>query len=152
KELKDTIWDTKLRIIEFSFHTIPDTEYDIEDIVKKEIFKRYNSGITPLKPTEIDKAKYIEDDLNGFFKRTMQDDAIIQSSVRDVFHFENENIEILLKKIRQLLVLHLIPISYYAAKKDEVINKFYENLSERIEGNDDIEKVFNSFIRKVNYL
>lgn len=152
KDLKDTIWDTKLRVIEFSFHTKPDTQFDIEDIVKKEIFKRYNSGITPLKPTEIDKAKYIEDDLNGYFKRTLKEDAIILSSIRDVFHFENENIEILLKKIRQLLVLHLIPISYYAAKKDEVINKFYENLSEGIDTDDEIEQVFNSFIRKVNFL
>lgn len=151
-ELRDTIWDTKLRVIEFSFHTKPETQYDIEDIVKKEIFKRYNSGITPLKPTEIDKAKYIEDGLNSYFKKTLREDAVIHSSIRDVFHFEDENIELLLKKIRQLLVLQYIPISYYAAKKDEVINKFYENLSEGVEGNDQVELVFNSFMRKINYL
>ena len=57
-DLRDIFWDTKLRIIEFSFHSKSSLNEEMEDIVKKEIFKRYNSGITPLKPTEIDKAIY----------------------------------------------------------------------------------------------
>ena len=64
--LRDVFWDTKLRIIEFSFHTKSSANEEMEDVVKKEIFKRYNSGITPLKPTEIDKAFYFDDDLNSY--------------------------------------------------------------------------------------
>ena len=54
KKYKDLIWETKLRIIEFSFNTKEGITDSIEDKVKKEIFKRYNSGITPLKTNEID--------------------------------------------------------------------------------------------------
>ncbi|WP_291128482.1 DUF262 domain-containing protein, partial [Flavobacterium sp. UBA7682] len=57
-DLQDLFWDTKLRIIEFSFHSQSLVDEELEDVVKKEIFKRYNSGITPLKPTEIDNAVY----------------------------------------------------------------------------------------------
>lgn len=151
-ELRDTIWDTKLRIIEFSFHSKPNTEIDIEDVVKKEIFKRYNSGITPLKPTEIDKAKFIEDNLNSYFRKILKDDPRLYDLVNEVFQFEKENLEVLLKKIRQQLVLHLIPISYYATKKDEIINKFYENLSEGIETEEEREILYNSFIKKISFL
>lgn len=58
-QLQDLFWDTKLRIIEFSFHSQSLIDEELEDVVKKEIFKRYNSGITPLKPTEIDNAVYL---------------------------------------------------------------------------------------------
>lgn len=149
-DLKDTIWDTKLRIIEFSFHNRPETEYDIEDLVKKEIFKRYNTGITPLKPTEIDKAKYIEDDLNTYIKRVLKEDRRLYEFIVRTFSLEDDNIEAVLKKIRQLLVQHKIPINYYANKKQEVINKFYEILAENIDSPEEIESTFNYFIRKAN--
>jgi len=151
-ELKDTIWDTKLRIIEFSFHSKPELSYDIEDVVKKEIFKRYNTGITPLKPAEIDKAKYIEDNLNIYIKKVLKSDNRLYDFIIQTFYFENDNIEIILKKIRQLLVQHKIPISYYATKKQEIINKFYELLSENINNEEDIKSTFNNFIRKLNFI
>ncbi len=151
-DLKDIIWDTKLRIIEFSFHTAPDTDYDVEDIVKKEIFKRYNTGITPLKPTEIDKAKYINDDLNSYIKKALKKDVILFDVIKKIFYSENDNLEAVLKKIRQLLVLHKIPISYYTAKKEEVLTKFYELLSDQIETQENIKYEFDSFIKKINYL
>lgn len=57
---------TKLRIIEFQINTEIDSV--TEDLVKKEIFRRYNSGITPLKNIEVEKAKYIVDDVTKYFK------------------------------------------------------------------------------------
>ena len=51
-----TFEDTKIRIIEFSF--LFDHTSEEEDAVKKEIFQRYNSGITPLKNVEIDNLFY----------------------------------------------------------------------------------------------
>ncbi|WPP49655.1 DUF262 domain-containing protein [Catalinimonas niigatensis] len=151
-ELKDTIWDTKLRIIEFSFHSKPETNYDIEDVVKKEIFKRYNTGITPLKPTEIDKAKYIDDDLNRYIKKALKNDQRLYDFIIETFYFDNDNIETVLKKVRQLLVQHRIPINYYATKKQEVISKYYELLSESINHEDDIKSIFNNFVRKINFI
>lgn len=150
-DLRDDFWDTKLRIIEFSFHTKSSSMDDMEDLVKKEIFKRYNSGITPLKSTEIDKAVYFDDDLNTFIQNKLKTDKVIFGELQDLFYFEKSNMEILLKKIRQLLVQHKIPIKYYAIKKDIVISKYYEMLSSQIDENN-IGDVFNKFLTKINIL
>lgn len=151
EDLRDVFWDTKLRIIEFSFHTKSQSTEELEDIVKKEIFKRYNSGITPLKPTEIDKAIYFEDDLNTYIQKKLNTDKVLFGEVSSLFYFEKSNIQILLKKIRQLLVQHKIPIKYYSVKKDIVISEYYEILSNQIDDTD-IEEVFSKFNEKINIL
>ena len=150
-DLRDIFWDTKLRIIEFSFHTKSSATDEMEDIVKKEIFKRYNSGITPLKPTEIDKAIYFDDDLNAYIQKKLKADRILLDEIKDLFFFEKSNMEVLLKKIRQLLVQHKIPIKYYAIKKDNVISQYYDILSSQLE-DDNLDEVFRKFIEKINKL
>jgi hypothetical protein len=150
-KLIDLFWDTKLRIIEFSFHSKEMINDEIEEIVKKEIFKRYNSGITPLKPTEIAKAAYFEDDLNTYIKEKLVADIILFQEISSLFHFEKTNIEILLKKIRQLLVQHQIPIKYYSIKKDTIISKYYELLFSNIQ-DIEIEENYSKFIEKINIL
>jgi hypothetical protein len=149
-ELKDLFWDTKLRIIEFSFHS-KNINADIEDIVKKEIFKRYNSGITPLTPTDIAKAVYIDDDVNTFIKKKLQNDAVLYGDILSLLHFEKSNTEVILKKIRHLLVQHHIPIKYYSIKKDTVISKYYEYLFSNI-SSEDIIFLFKGFIEKINLI
>lgn len=148
-EIQELFMDTKLRIIEFSFHSKEGINDDIEEIVKKQIFKRYNSGITPLKPSEINNAVYFDDDVNSFFKRKLQNDEIIYRNISNVFHFEKNNIEVILKLIRQLLVQHEIPIKYYSVKKQTIISKFYDGLFANIELSQ-IEHIYASFIRKIN--
>lgn len=150
-ELQDLFWDTKLRIIEFSFPSREEISDEIEELVKREIFKRYNSGITPLKPTEIDNAIYLEDDLNAFLKEKIQVDQILNRDIANVFHFEKNDIEIILKRVRQLLVQHEIPIKYYAVKKQTVISKFYEVLFAKVDSSE-IEDIYQSFISKLNLL
>ncbi|RNL92282.1 DUF262 domain-containing protein [Sinomicrobium pectinilyticum] len=150
-ELQDLFWDTKLRIIEFSFPSREGISDDIEELVKREIFKRYNSGITPLKPSEIDNAVYLEDDLNAYLKQKIQEDEILNRDISNVFHFEKNNIEIILKRVRQLLVQHEIPIKYYAVKKQSIVSKFYEALFAKIDTSE-IENIYQSFIAKLNLL
>lgn len=149
--LQDLFWETKLRIIEFSFHSPNLVDEEMEDVVKKEIFKRYNSGITPLKPTEIDNAIYFDDDLNSFFKKKLINDRILYRDVSNLLHFEKSNNEIILKKIRQLLVLHNIPIKYYAVKKDTVIAKYYDFLFSSID-EIEIQQIYTAFIEKINLI
>lgn len=151
KKYKDLIWDTKLRVIEFSFNTKDGITEVIEDSVKKEIFKRYNSGITPLKTNEIDKAEFLYDDLNQYLKNEIISDKRIFEILRSLFHFEKFNEEVLLKKIRELLVIDYIPIKYYSVKKSNVINQFYEYLYDNIE-TIDLEDLRNVFITKINIL
>jgi hypothetical protein len=150
-KLVELFYDTKLRIIEFSFHTKKAINDELEEIVKQEIFKRYNSGITPLKPTEIDKAAYFEDNLNTFFKLKLQSDKILFRDVSSVLHFEKTNNEIILKKIRQLLVQHQIPIKYYSVKKDTIISKYYEFLFSSITPAE-IKVLYSGFIEKINLI
>lgn len=63
-----------------------------------------------MKPTEIDKAIYLDDDLNVFFKGKLQD-SDFRGLFLDLFKYDTDKDEVLLKKIRQLLVIHKIPIS-----------------------------------------
>ncbi|WP_157618316.1 GmrSD restriction endonuclease domain-containing protein [Spirosoma spitsbergense] len=151
EKLTDLFWDTKLRIIEFSFHSKEMINDEIEEIVKKEIFKRYNSGITPLKPTDIAKAAYFEDDLNTYIKNKLTGDKLLYQEISSLFHFERINIELILKKIRQLLVQHQIPIKYYSIKKDTIISKYYELLYSNIQ-EEEIEQSYSKFIEKINVL
>ena len=65
--------DTKIRTIEYSF--IGEYKPEEEEAVKREIFQRYNSGITPLKTYEVDKAKYFHNDLNSAIK-----DCLLENS------------------------------------------------------------------------
>ena len=142
--MRNEFLDTKIRIIEFS---LPSGAKDMEGAVKQEIFKRYNSGITPLKPTEIDKAIYLDDDLNSFFKKKLQQDNF-RCEFLNLFKFEKWNDEILLKKIRQLLVLHKIPIKYYSVAKQKILDKYYDLLVSSI-SETDFERLYQDFVDKL---
>jgi uncharacterized protein with ParB-like and HNH nuclease domain len=148
-ELKDLFWDTKLRIIEFSFHDTQSVKQQLEDKVKIEIFKRYNSGITPLKATELDKANYLENDLNSHFKSNLNEDQRMLLLMSDIFYSDPKDIEFVMKKVRMLLALHYIPIRRYAIQKDKVINKFYDFLTEE-KSPTEVEQEYNNFISKIN--
>ncbi|MDV3684880.1 hypothetical protein CMU45_00615 [Elizabethkingia anophelis] len=148
-EIRNSFWDTKLRFIEFGFIN-EDEDFEIEEVVKREIFKRYNTGITPLKSSEIDNAKYLYTDLNSHFKDMILKDRRARDMISDLFYYENSNIEILLKEIRKILVLDSIPISYYSIQKDKVLNRFFEYNFQ--ENEIDCNLIYSDFIRKVNFL
>ena len=147
EDLKNDFLDTKLRTIEYSFHSREGITQEDEDQVKQIIFKRYNTGITPLKEHEIDKAIYFEDDLNSFFKLKLKEDAF-HNLFNTLFKYEDKKVEISLKKIRQLLVLHKIPIRYYSIAKQKVIDKYYDLLSAQIR-EEEFDDLFASFQKKL---
>lgn len=148
--LKNDFLDTKLRVIEFSFASHDGITQKDEDSVKQEIFKRYNSGITPLKNIEIDKAIYFDDDLNEYFKEKLQNKQIQEKFYR-LFKYEEKKIEVSLQKIRQLLVIHKIPIKYYSKAKQKITDKYYDLLSACIT-NEQFEMIFKSFTKKLDLL
>ncbi|WP_052158728.1 DUF262 domain-containing protein [Halobacillus sp. BBL2006] len=154
--LQDVFWDTKLRIIEFSVINEPKLDTRKEDQIKKEIFRRYNSGITPLKNAEIEKAIYINDDTTSFFKKRFKENEVDYIDLLDLFFSEREKetrnkgitLEKAMQKVRLFLVLHNLPINYYSTLKGrkEVIQRFFENLSNNTT---DVEQLYEEFIRKV---
>ena len=74
KSIIDLFLDAKIRIIEFRIVNEPKLNSLLEDKVKKEIFGRYNSGITPLKKPDIDNALYDSDNVFQYFKRLTSED------------------------------------------------------------------------------
>lgn len=150
EELRNDFLDTKLRVIEFSFASHDGITQADEDSVKQEIFKRYNSGITPLKEIEIDKAIYFDDDLNTFFKEKLKEEKF-HNQINCLFKYEEKKVDMLLKKIRQLLVIHKIPIKYYSKAKQKITDKYYDLLSACITS-DEFDKLFESFQKKLDLL
>ena len=85
KSIIDLFLDAKIRIIEFEIVNEPRLNPSLEDKVKKEIFGRYNSGITPLKKPEIDNATYDEDSVFQHFKDLVKQDSEFCNMVTDLF-------------------------------------------------------------------
>lgn len=143
-EYRDLFLRTKIRTIVFSFRT-DDFSQEEEDAVKREIFQRYNSGITPLKNVEIDKAVYLKDNLNTDFKNRLSTDEQFLADIRDIFAFEKDSIEVIMKKIREMIVLPQVPISYYANRKLNIVYRFFEFLSQKAEDEESYDAIYAQF-------
>lgn len=157
-ELRDKFYDTKIRIIQFTIVNEPKLDDINEDLIKKEIFRRYNSGISPLKEFEIDHAKYYDEDVTRAFKNYFNKHQSDYKNAITLFlgQYETDKItastfEKLMKKIRIALVLHNIPINYYATLKgrNDIINYLYENKISILE---DVDNLIANFINKQNIL
>lgn len=148
EEYRDMFLRTKIRTIVFSFRSDQFSQAE-EDAVKREIFQRYNSGITPLKSVEIDKAIYLKDNLNDNLKKSLKDDEALLLAIRDIFTFEKDSLEVIMKKIREMLVLPHIPIYYYANRKLDIVHRFFEFISQKVEDESSYGIIFEQFKRKV---
>lgn len=139
---------TNIRTIVYSFigSYIPEEE----ESVKREIFQRYNSGITPLKSFEIDKAQYYYNDFNQSIKDLLCD-TDIDFKVTRVFRWEKLNIDQKAIKVRELIVLPRIPIKYYANNKTRIVEKIFENISSQYDETD-LENIITSFRTKIGIL
>lgn len=147
--------DTKLRIFEFEIVGLPDVSTTIEDKVKKEIFRRYNSGITPLTQSEVDNAKYDKDEFTDYFRKRLQKDEIF-GLVKNTF-FPNSNkqkkdlIIEMASMLRKLLILKDMPISRYAhTGKGFLIELLYDNYIQNCaENNIDLGTIENTLLHDI---
>ena len=149
-DVSEIFRNTKLRIFEFSILGSNSVSENEEDLVKKEIFRRYNSGITPLKTTELGKAIYIKNDLNNTFKDIFAEDNNLYRNTIKLFLGKRVldniddiyTIEKVMSKIRQLLVVTDIPIKILSSKGRSLADKYYDFFSENIS---DYSKVVDGF-------
>ncbi|WP_017303233.1 GmrSD restriction endonuclease domain-containing protein [Spirulina subsalsa] len=152
KSIIDLFLDAKIRIIEFEIVNEPRLNPSLEDKVKKEIFGRYNSGITPLKKPEIDNALYDADSVFQHFKKFVKKDSEFCNMVTDLFlPKESERVSDsgrILQFIRRYLVLHKFPIRYYSwgNNRTETLDKLYEHMANEVE---DVKDLCNRFVEKV---
>lgn len=158
REIIEKFLDAKIRIIEFKLVNSPPLDKYLEDRIKKEIFSRYNSGITPLRKAEIDNAVYDNDVLSAEFKEhfdsNKNDAKLINSTFFKVKENQGENlaIENIMSFIRKNLVLPMVPISYYAGgnSRTELLNRLYEKLSD--DNVDNEKNIIKDFMIKVKFI
>ncbi len=154
KDIIESFLDAKIRIIEFALVNEPPLDKLLEDRVKKEIFSRYNTGITPLKRSEIDNAIYDEDEISVKFKKLLRSDNKIREIIYKTFFAsrksweDNLPLDQVMQFVRKTVVLSKMPIKYYAQGKERTntLTKLYEQFSDSCENADEVIK---DFINKV---
>ena len=159
EETKNTFLNTQIRILEFSVVNEPKLNDRKEDLIKKEIFRRYNSGITPLKKPEIERALYISDDLTSYFKKEIIKDNTLYEFLVKLFLSERDYnagkkrvvIEKLMSKLRLLMTTHFVPIKKYSYgnNRSDLMKNMYEYYSSTV---DDVTVEYQKFLYKIQLL
>lgn len=148
ESLRENFEDTRIRILQFQVVNEPKLDEDKEDKIKKEIFRRYNSGITPLEKYDIERAAYIDDELTQQLKLVIENDMQLYDFLRVILVpkrkmkvKKRDQVNIMVTMIRDLIALPKVPIKMYAraSSKAEILHKSY-NMIAQGESKDEIEK------------
>ncbi len=157
EDTRESFEETRIRILQFNVVDEPKLEEEKEEKIKKEIFRRYNSGITPLQKYDIDRAVYINDNLSNRFYNKIYScnqlfnflcEIILPKSKRNAN--KRDKVNVILSLVRSLITLPLIPIYSYskASSKADIICKYYYTL---VVNNDETE-VLKEFDYVIEYL
>jgi hypothetical protein len=149
ESIKAEFLETKVRLFEFEVINEPKLSEELEDRVKKEIFRRYNTGITPINSVELDNAKYDDDELTKIIKDELKECADFYTDVANCFFSNKTNsrpvdtFEVT-DFIRRYITLSHFPIISYAGSgsRTEIRELLYEFIVENIE---DATVFFNEF-------
>lgn len=146
--LRENFQDTRIRILQFQVVNEPKLDEDKEDKIKKEIFRRYNSGITPLEKYDIERAAYIDDTLTQQLKQVIESDIQLYDFLRVIFVpkrkmkvQKRDQVNIMVTMIRDLIALPRVPIKLYAkaSSKAEILHKSYSVIAQE-NSNEEINK------------
>ncbi|GKW09104.1 DUF262 domain-containing protein [Pectobacterium carotovorum] len=146
-DIIETLLDTKVRLFEFEVINEPQLAQNIEDKIKKEIFRRYNTGITALNSTELDNAKYDKDILTEIIENDIESDILFEGKVTKCF-FSNKKSKsdnsYLIDFFRRYIVLSNFPITSYAGSgsRTEIRELLYDVT---ISNSDDHKSVYTNF-------
>ncbi|WP_281212492.1 DUF262 domain-containing protein [Shewanella insulae] len=118
-DIKDIFLDTKVRLFEFEVVNEPKISEELEDRIKKEIFRRYNTGITPITSSELDNAKYDNDTLTEVIKDRFENEALLLDDIKNCFFSNKSNKSgipqaLITDFFRRYITLTQFPISSYA--------------------------------------
>ncbi len=152
--LQEKFLDSNIRIFEVSI--ISEVDVDTEDRVKKEIFRRYNTGITPLTTVEIDSAKYDDDEFSNALKKEINEDVSFKSALQECFRpsipIDNKDLPSkLVDFLRKAYIMPDYPINSYARgnKRDVIQELLYENKTQSLESIEDEIKYYIADVREV---
>lgn len=149
---QEAFFDSKLRLIQFAVVDPDAVGERPQDMLKKEIFRRYNSGITPLKQVEVDRAIYIEDEPTQFIKEKLKQNPFLYGMFTSLFltggmeapEANPTDLEKALQEVRFLLVCAQMPI--LSTRKKESLQRFYEWYSE---SHEDAHAIYREFLKHV---
>ncbi len=158
REIIEKFLDAKLRIIEFKLVNEPPLDKYLEDRIKKEIFSRYNSGITPLRKSEIDNAIYDEDALSTEIKSHLEENGELAKTIYSIFFKASENaadnpaLENIMTFIRRSFVLPMTPITYYSrgTGRTDLLTKLYEKFSD--DSVDHEKEILTNLLSKIEFI
>lgn len=150
-DLQERFDSANIRVITIQFKN-ENVDPATEELIKREFFRRYNLGISPLKKEEVYKAQYLQDEINVLFKRCFLQDPDFYEQVRDIFDHRAKNVEVQMQSIRQLLVLHNIPINRFISERDDIVNMYYDYLSYENKGAENARSILEEFRKKLDYL
>lgn len=142
-ELKEVFLNSYIRV--FEFEVITDISPEVEDKIKKEIFRRYNTGITPLTSVEVDSAKYDNDAFSNDLEDKLCSDKDLYKGLHDCFFpndMDDENLKgKLIDFLRKTLVMPKFPISRYATgnQRGEIIELLYKSMFNAMDDFPDVE-------------
>ncbi len=140
--------NTTLRIIEFSSknpNVNPENQAQLEEKISKEIFRRYNTGITPLKKVEVKNARHESDNFTSLMKMRISDNdnQWVDDFKYLFFKMKPESIlpDKVMNKLRDLIVLQYFPINIYASTSER--SDLNEHLFKEFIESDDSEGSLN---------
>lgn len=154
-EIQRVFLNTTIRIIEFSTIGEHPQQDNLEGRIKKEIFWRYNSGITPLKTLEVQRAKHLEDSFTATMELEFADQPTWLEQFKQVFFAKSSSKKLTnaecQAKIRELLVLQHFPINSYSSSstRRDTVEWLYDLY---IEGSNDQDRILQDFIKKIGLL
>ncbi len=152
-EIKEIFWNSNIRV--FEFEVIIGIDTNLEDKIKKEIFRRYNTGITPLTSVEVDSAKYDADTLSNLFEKELSINLYFNNQLKQTFFINDQDTVELKEKmidfLRKSFVLSKFPISRFAQgnRRNETLSILYKAYINTIEDIDIEFKIFKKQIYKV---
>lgn len=152
--IKEVFLSSKIRIFEFEVVNKPNLYDVVEDKVKREIFRRYNTGITPLKAVEVDNAKYDKDSLSNLFKDKLKEDHDFFYKIKECFFHKARFVDTdllthIVNFFRRYIALSRFPIKSYASgnNRTEFIDLLYDSITEESE---DFETQYKKFKKKLD--
>lgn len=125
--------ETRIRILQFEVVNEPRLDEHKEDKIKKEIFKRYNSGITSLQKYDIERAIYIDDPLSNLILQELRTNIEINRFLRNSLlprskkkEKERDILNILTSISRELISMEHLTITEYAkTSKTDIVRRTY---------------------------
>lgn len=155
--LKILFEEYKMKMISYTIDNLISTNKEEINWIKRDLFRRYNYGMTALKRSEIERAKYLYDNLtedlvelfkkdNEFYNKCLE--VLLPASKMKLDDRERKNL--LLISIREALIMPYIPIVGEKTIKvgASIFDKYYTafirtlNEKQRLEKLNEFKKIF----------